>query len=279
MRVAILGASGFIGRALSAALRARGDEVDAVSLRDPASAAARAAACGAIVNVAGEPVAQRWSKAVRQRIMESRTTTPRDFLKRLAPLSPRATVYVSASAIGYYGSSDDTLLDETSPAGSGFLAHVCVEWERVTSHAEALGMRTACIRTGIALGRGGALARMLPIFRLGLGGRFGTGTQWYPWIHLDDLVGVYLLALDGARGAINAVAPNPVRNAEFAATLGRVLRRPARIPTPTFALQLALGEGANAVLEGQRAVPRRLQELGYEFAFPYLEGALAALLR
>jgi uncharacterized protein (TIGR01777 family) len=279
VRVAILGASGFVGRALSAALRARGDDVEAVSLRDPASAAARAAACGAIVNVAGEPVAQRWTKTVKRRIMESRTTMPRDFLARIAPLSPRTTVYVSASAIGYYGPSDEALLDETSPAGSDFLAQVCVEWERVTVHAEALGMRTACIRTGIALGRGGALAKMLPIFRLGLGGRFGTGTQWYPWIHVDDLVGVYLLALDGARGAINAVAPNPVRNAEFAATLGRVLHRPARIRTPTFALQLALGEGANAVLEGQRAVPRRLQELGYEFAFPDLEGALTALLR
>jgi uncharacterized protein len=279
MRVAVLGASGFVGSALCAALRARGDDVLALSLRDTDEAARRAAPCDAIVNVAGEPVARRWTRAVKRRILESRTVSPRDFLARLAGSSPRAAVYVSASAVGYYGASDDAVLDEASPPGSDFLATVCVEWERIAGHAQELGMRTACIRTGLALGHGGALATMLPLFRLGLGGRFGNGRQWYSWIHIDDLIGIYLLAIDRAQGAINAVAPNPVRNATFAATLGRVLQRPAVLPVPAFVLDLALGEGADALLRGQHVVPRRAEELGYRFAFVDLEQALRRLVR
>ncbi len=279
LRVAVLGASGFVGGALCAALRARGDELEPLSLRDPEEAAQRGATCDVIVNLAGEPVVRRWNPAVKRRILESRTTLPRDFLARIALLRPRAHAYVSASAIGYYGATGDAFLDETSPPGKDFLAQICVEWERVARSAESLGLRVACIRTGLALGRGGALAKMVPAFRFGFGGRIGSGNQWYSWIHIDDLVGIYLLAIDAAQGTINAVAPEPARNKDFATMLGRVLHRPAVLPVPTFALRLALGEGAGAVLSGQRVVPRRARELGYRFAFPNLEQALTALLR
>jgi uncharacterized protein len=278
MRVALLGASGFVGRNLVAMLRGRGDEVIILSVRDPGAAAADAAACDAIVNVAGESIAQRWTPAVKARIRESRTELPRKFLARLALLSPRPAVYVSASAVGYYGSPGDAPLDESSPPGNDFLASVCVEWEQTARHAEALGMRLSCIRTGLVLGNGGALAKMLPLFRAGLGGRYGSGRQWYSWIHIDDLCNCYALALDGTEGAINATAPNPVRNAEFAKTLARVLKRPAIFPVPAFALRLALGEGANVVLDGQRVLPKRLQQIGYRFAFAELETALGSLV-
>jgi uncharacterized protein (TIGR01777 family) len=279
MRVALLGGSGFIGTALASALRKRSDEVEAISLRDSESAASRAALCDAIVNLAGEPIAQRLTDAVKRRILESRTALPRDFLARIALLSPRARVYVSASAVGYYGSCGDTTLDESSPPGSDFLSRVCIESERTALHAEAMGWRVACVRTGLALGHGGALVKMLPAFRLGIGGRFGTGKQWYSWIHIDDVVGIYLLAIDSVSGAINATAPNPVRNADFAATLGRVLHRPAFLPAPLFALRAVLGEAVDSILlASQRARARRAQESGYEFKFTELEPALRSLL-
>ncbi len=278
-RVALLGGSGFIGTELAGALRARGDDVALLSLREPAAAAAVASACDAIVNLAGEPVAQRWTPGVKRRIILSRTQAPHDFLEALRVLPREATVYVSASAIGYYGPNREETFFEASPPGIDFLARVCVEWEQETQRAQALGLRSSCLRTGLVLGRGGALSKMLPLFRLGLGGRHGDGRQWFSWIHIDDLVALYLLALDGVGGAINATAPHPVRNADFAATLGAVLRRPTLLPVPAFALRAVLGEGANALLEGQRVLPKRVQELGFRFKFPELRGALESLLR
>jgi uncharacterized protein (TIGR01777 family) len=282
MRVALLGASGFVGSSLATRLRARGDEVVALSLRDPAAAAADAAGCDAIVNVAGEKIAQRWTGAIKQRIADSRTTLPREFLARLASLSPRAGAYVSASAVGYYGSTGDAQLDESSPPGDNFLARICIEWEQTAQRAASLGMRVSCIRTGLVLGNGdGVLAKMLPLFRAGLGGRYGNGRQWYSWIHVDDLCAIYALAIDGMdamSGTLNATAPNPVRNAEFAEILARTVRRPAIFPTPSFVLRLALGEGATAVLGGQRVLPKRLQQLGYQFEFPGLEAAISSLV-
>ncbi len=279
MRVALLGGSGFVGYALASALRARGDEVAILSMRAPERAADGATQCDAIVNLAGEPIAQRWTTAVKQRLRDSRTVLPQAFLQHLARLHPRATAYVSASAIDYYGPSATATFDESSPPGTTFLAEVCVAWEHEARGAAALGMRVACVRTGLALGKGGMLAKLVPLFRAGLGGRVGDGGSWYSWIHVDDLAGIYISAIDDPDGALNAVAPNPVTNAEFARELGRALHKPAFFPAPTFALYAALGEGASVLLERQRVVPRRPLERGYRFKFPELPDALEDLVR
>ena len=281
MRVCVLGATGFVGRHLVPKLEARGDAVVAVSLRNPAAAAASAAGCDTIVNLAGEPIGQRWSEASKHAMLHSRTEIPRQFLDALARIEPRkAGAYVSASAIGYYGTSETETFVEENPPGADFLAQVCEAWERQASAARDLGMRVAIVRTGLALGNdGGALAKMLPPFRLGLGGIAGTGRQWYSWIHIDDLAGIYLTLIDGGDGPFNAVAPNPVTNAEFTHELGAALHRPTSFPAPIFALKLVLGEGASVVTTGQRVLPERIvAERGFTFAYPQLGGALAALL-
>jgi len=279
MKVLLLGASGFVGRHLAAALRRRGDEVATASLRDPSSAAATALDCDAIVNLAGESIAQRWNDDVKRRIETSRIAAPHAFLNELERQERRTSVYVSASAIGYYGTSETATFDEKSPPGDDFLARVCTRWERVAASAAALHMRVAIVRTGIVLGTdGGALATMLVPFRLGLGGIAGSGRQWYSWIHIADLAGIYLLALDSAAGALNGCSPNPVTNAEFTHALGVALHRPTILRTPAFALRAMLGEGATIALEGQRVLPKRTQECGYRFEFPLLSGALANLL-
>jgi uncharacterized protein len=279
MKVALLGASGFVGRHLAPALRERGDEIVAASLRDPAAAASVAAACDAIVNLAGEPLARRWNASVKRRIEESRVDRPRRFVEALSERSRRCTVYVSASAVGYYGTSETETFVEESPPGNDFLARVCVGWEREARRATDLGMRVALIRTGIALGTdGGALEKILPPFRLGAGGVVGSGRQWFSWVHVGDLVRIYLMALDRIEGPVNACAPNPVTNATFTNALAAALNRPARLPVPAFALRAMLGEGAEMLLHGQRVLPRRTQELGYRFEFPDLKGALTNLL-
>jgi uncharacterized protein len=279
MKVLLLGGSGFVGRHLGKALAARGDEVVSATLRDPGAAAGIAALSDAVVNLAGEPIAQRWNESVKQRIEASRVDEPRQFLEALAQRDRRCTAYVSASAIGFYGTSETETFVEESPPGGDFLAHVCAAWEREASRASALRMRVACVRTGVALGAdGGALQKMLPPFRLGIGGTIGSGRQWFSWVHVDDLVGIYLMALDGAQGPLNACAPNPVTNAEFTKALGAALHRPAALPVPTIALRAILGEGAAMLLEGQRVLPRRTQELGYRFKFAALTDALANLL-
>jgi uncharacterized protein (TIGR01777 family) len=260
-------------------LRARGDDTLALSLRDPAEAASRTSGCDAVVNLAGEAVAQRWTAASKAKMLESRSERPHRFLTALAGASARPTTYVSASGIGYYGTSEIASFVEGSPPGDDFLARVCVKWEGVAREARALGMRVACVRTALALGKdGGALAKMFPAFNLGLGGVIGNGRQWYSWIHIDDLIGIYMLALDGADGALNASAPNPVTNAEFTRALGAALHRPTFLPTPTFALRAMLGEGADVLLTGQRVLPERTQALGYTFKYPKLDAALESLL-
>jgi uncharacterized protein (TIGR01777 family) len=279
MKVLVFGGSGFIGSRLIPALRRRGADVVCASLRDPAAAAAAAAGCDAIVNLAGESISQRWSTDVKRRIEESRIDAPRRFLDALAKLSRSCAAYVSASAVGYYGTSETETFVEESPPGNDFLARVCVGWEREANRAADLGMRVAIVRTGVALcADGGALAKILPPFRLGAGGIVGTGQQWFSWVHVDDLVGVYLTALDGASGPLNASAPNPVTNATFTAELASALHRPALLPVPTFVLRAMLGEGAEMLLDGQRVLPRRTQELGYAFKYPQLKDALANLL-
>lgn len=279
MRVALIGASGFIGRHLAAALRERGDDVVTASLRDPRAAAAACEGTDAIVNLAGEPIAQRWSKAVKERIVQSRVDQPRALIDALRNVRARPGAYISASAVGYYGTSETATFTEQSPPGDDFLARACVGWEREANRAAELGMRVAVIRTGVALGSdGGALAQMLPPFKLGAGGIIGSGKQWISWVHVDDVVGVYLLALDGASGALNATAPNPVTNEEFTRALGAAVHRPTVLPTPTFALRLLLGEGADVLLTGQRVLPDRTKAEGYSFRFTHLSDALPALV-
>lgn len=280
MRVAVLGASGFIGNRLTAALSARGHSVEALSLHDPAAAAEGAADCDAIVNLAGETIAQRWSSTVKHRIEYSRTELPRQFLEQLGRRDRRPSVYVSASAVGYYGTSETATFDESSPPGNDFLARVCAQWEAQASHARDLGMRVAIVRCGIVLDTaGGALAKMLTPFRAGLGGVVGTGKQWVSWIHIDDAIRIYELAIDRIDGPVNASAPNPVTNAELTRALGAAIGRPTFAPVPKVALKVMLGEGAAMLLEGQRVVPKRLiEEFGFEFRFTEIDAALRNLL-
>lgn len=280
MRVTILGASGFIGRHLAAALRKRGDEVVATSLRDPVAAAEASAGSDAVVNLAGAPVAVRWTEDAKRAIISSRVDLPHAYLDAVASLKRRPQAYIGASAVGYYGTSQTLTFTESSPPGQDFLARACVAWESTAESAAALGMRVARVRTGLVLGTdGGVLARLLPIFRAGLGGPIAAGNQWYSWIHIEDQVGVYLHALDGADGALNATAPEPVTNRDFAHALGRALHRPAVLAVPAFAPALFLGEGAYVVTDGQRVLPERTQRTGYAFRHPELHGALDALLR
>jgi uncharacterized protein (TIGR01777 family) len=279
VKVTVLGASGFIGRALTTALARRGDEVLAASLRDAAQAAAAADGSDVVVNLAGAPVSGRWTGARKRAIAESRIDLPRAFLAALERVERRPAAYVSASAIGYYGTSRTATFTESSPPGDDFLARVCVAWEAEAARASELGMRVARVRTGLVLGRGGgALAMLLPLFRLGLGGPVASGEQWYSWIHLDDQVGIYLLAIDGVAGAINATAPNPVTNRRFTQALAGAVHRPAILPVPEFALELLFGEGASIVTEGQRALPEAALAAGYAFRHPEITGALASLV-
>jgi len=207
------------------------------------------------------------------------TGTLVDAIAKLPP-ERRPRVLVSASAIGYYGDRGDTILEEDASPGDDFLARVCVGWEREALRAETLGVRVVPLRIGLVMSRdGGALAPMLPLFRMGLGGTMGPGTQWWPWIHLDDLVGLIRHAIDSeARGPLNATAPEPVTQRDFSTTLARVLHRPAFLPAPTFALRAALGEFAAELLASRRVVPKRTLQSGFTFRFPELEGCLADVL-
>ncbi|HEY8312851.1 MAG TPA: TIGR01777 family oxidoreductase [Candidatus Baltobacteraceae bacterium] len=280
MRIAIFGASGFVGRHLVDALQRRGDEVRTGSIRDPQAGAALAEGCDAIVNLAGEPIAQKWSDDVKQKMERSRTQAPRALLDALASVANKPHAYISASAVGYYGTSEDATFTEESGPGNDFLARICVAWEREAQRAADLGMRVTRVRTGVALGAGGGvMEKLLPPFKMGAGGRVGSGKQWYSWVHIDDLIGVYELALGGVDGALNATAPNPVRNADFTHELGKALHRPTIFPVPQFAIKSLLGEGAVAVLEGQRVLPQRTQAEGYVFRFPTIDAAFADVLR
>jgi uncharacterized protein len=234
----------------------------------------------AVFHLAGEPVAQgRWTEAKKQRIKDSRVLGTRNLVASIGEMLPRPRVLVCASAIGYYGDGGDTQLDESAPAGKGFLAQVCQAWEAEALQAEKHGVRVVLARLGIVLApRGGALARMLVPFRLGLGGKLGTGQQWMSWVHLDDAIGLLLhaAARKELRGPLNVVSPTPVTNEVFTRELGRALSRPALLPVPRLALNLALGEVSDVLLESQRVLPRAAQSSGYSFIYPELGPALAA---
>jgi uncharacterized protein (TIGR01777 family) len=279
MRVTILGASGFIGQHLSAALRARGDDVVEASLRDPAAAAVASAGSDVVVNLAGAPVAVRWTAAAKAAMWSSRVDASRAFLDAVARTHPRPQAYVAGSAVGYYGTSRTAIFTESSPPGDDFLAKLCVAWEAQADRAATLELRVAKLRTGLVLGRGGGvLGKLLPIFRLGGGGVIASGKQWNSWIHMDDEVGIALHAIDGVEGVLNAVAPSPVTNAEFTRALGRAVGRPTIVPVPGFAARLMLGEGAFVLTEGQRVVPERTLATGYVFRYPELAEALRSLV-
>ncbi len=291
MRLTITGASGLIGRPLVEALRARGDDVTILS-RDPergvtwdplSEPAPDEALRGrdAVIHLAGENVAQRWTDSAKRSIRQSRVIGTEALLEGLRAADPRPGVLVSASAVGYYGNRGEEVLDETAEPGSDWLAGVCVDWEAAAREAESLGLRVCSLRTGVVLSAdGGALAKMLPPFKLGLGGPVAGGEQYMPWIHLDDVVGLYLAAVDNAAytGPVNATAPAPVTNRDFSKALGRALHRPAVAPLPRLAVRAVFGEMSEIVTGGQRAVPRRAAELGYEFLHPDLAPALADVL-
>jgi uncharacterized protein len=280
MIVAITGASGFIGQGLAARLRLAGLTVRSVSLRTAPEPAAFNG-CEAVVHLAGEAVAQRWTDSAKQRILDSRVQGTRTMVNALANLDQPPGVLVSASGVGYYGLRGDGVLTEHSPPGSDFLAQVCLAWESEARKAEALRIRVVTPRIGMILGAdGGALSKLLLPFRLGVGGRIGSGTQWTSWIHLDDLLSLVIFAIEKSalRGAVNAVAPNPVTNLEFAKVLATALHRPAILPVPAFALRLVLGEMSEILLGGQRAVPQVAQAAGFTFRYPQLAAALAEIL-
>lgn len=231
-----------------------------------------------VLHLLGDSVGEgRWSSAKKKRIRDSRVLGTRNLVAGLRALASRPKVLVSASAVGFYGDRGDEPLDETSAPGGDFLAKVCVEWEAEARAAEELGMRVVCMRTGIALGGdGGALGKMALPFKLGAGGPVGSGKQWMPWIHIDDLVGLYLLAAQRSdlAGPVAGVAPEAVTNAQFSRTLGRVLRRPAFMPAPGFMLRIVIGEFTDALLSSQKVHPRMAHKAGYEFRYPALERAL-----
>ncbi|MDQ7029031.1 MAG: TIGR01777 family oxidoreductase [Ardenticatenia bacterium] len=302
MRVLITGGTGLLGRALSASLAAQGHEVIVLS-RSPAQHAGRmpggvrlrawdahsakgwtdvADGAGAIVNLAGENIAAgRWTPERKRRIRESRLNAGRAVVEAVSLATQKPKVVVQASAVGFYGPAGNEELTEEAPPGHDFLAQVCVAWEASTAPVEQEGVRRVILRTGIVLSTdGGALPRMMPPFKLGLGGPLGNGQQWLPWIHIRDHVRAvrFLIEHEESHGPYNLSAPTPVRNVEFTRALGRVLGRPTFMRVPAIGLRLLFGEMATVLLGGQRAVPRRLLEAGFTFEFTQVEAALRDLL-
>ncbi|HYH60041.1 MAG TPA: TIGR01777 family oxidoreductase [Thermoleophilaceae bacterium] len=289
-RVTVTGGTGLIGRHVVEALRARGDEVTVLSRSaagttrwpDPTAAPPPPEALAGrdgVIHLLGENVAQRWTAKARQAIRESRELGTRRLVEGVAALDPgeRPRALVSMSAIGRYGARGDERVDESEPAGDDFLAQVVVAWETEARRASELGVRVAIARTGVVLAPGGgALDKMLPPFRMGVGGPVAGGRQFVPWVHLDDVVGALLFLLDSGDGTYNVTAPEPVTNRELSKALGRALRRPAVLPVPALAIRALYGEMAWIVTTGVRAVPKRLTEAGYEFKRPDLDDALRA---
>jgi uncharacterized protein (TIGR01777 family) len=273
MNVAMTGASGFIGRRLTERLTAAAHTVRPLK-RDFAPHELNG--CDAVVNLAGEPVSQRWSPEVKRRIRESRINGTRKLVAALGSVP----ILVSASAVGYYGDRGNEVLTETSAPGEGFLSNVCREWENEALAAREQGVRVVLIRIGLVLGRdGGALEKMVLPFKLGVGGRLGSGEQWMPWVHLDDLCALFEFGLSlPVEGVFNGAAPNPVTNADFTRALATTLHRPAVLPVPRFAISLLYGEMAQIVFASQRAVPKAAEAASFRFRYPDVAQALKAVL-
>ena len=297
MKVLISGSHGLVGRALIKSLLSKGDTVARLVREAPSGSsdiewhpnqgqiyAARLNGFDVVVHLAGESIASgRWSEEKKKRIRESRIKGTQLLSGALSQSSQPPTVFVCASAIGYYGDRRDELLTEESSPGKGFLADVCQEWEAAAEPAKEKGIRVVKARFGVILDRdGGALAKMLPPFRMGIGGKVGDGKQWMSWIALPDVVGALQFVIENHElsGPVNFVAPNPVTNATFTSTLGKVLRRPTFLPVPAFGARLAFGEMADALLlSSQRVEPRRLNETGFHFKYSNLKDALSEILQ
>lgn len=299
LKITISGATGFIGNRLCRALLQEGHSLHILSRNSknelpigtqlsvwknpindlPPEESLREA--DAVIHLAGEPVAQRWTNKSKQAIRESRVAGTRNLVKTISKLPRKPRILICSSAIGYYGTRGDEILTEDSTPGKGFLSEVCMAWEKEAEAVAVLGMRVVQLRTGVVLDRrGGALQRMLPPFRLGLGGRLGDGKQWMSWIHLEDLIGLFRFALQNSvQGALNGVAPNPVTNAEFTSALANALKRPAFFPVPKLALRFLFGEMSDILLDSQRVVPNKSQAAGYRFGFPHLKQAFESLLK
>ncbi len=305
MKVAITGATGFVGSRLVEKLKAEGHQILVLTRNQerakrifPASTfpnlevfAYRPTESGdwqqsiadfdAVVNLAGEPIAERWTPEHKKAILESRQLGTRKIVEAIALADPKPSVLINASAIGYYGTSETATFDEDSPGGNDFLAEVCKKWEAEAQKVKEAGVRLVILRTGIVLDKdGGALAKMLPPFKLFAGGPLGSGRQWFSWIHRDDLVNLIVEALKrpDIEGTFNATAPNPVRMNQFCQTLGEVMNRPSWLPVPAFALETLLGEGAKVVLEGQQVLPKKIQSIAFQYQYPTLKSALEGII-
>ncbi len=305
MKVAITGATGFVGSRLVQQLHGKGHKI-VVLTRNPAFAQkvfpseafpnveivahtpnssgswqSVIASCDGVVNLAGEPIGEgRWTPERKQEILNSRKLGTQKIVEAIVNANPKPTVLVNASAIGYYGTSETATFDETSLSGNDFLAQVCQAWEAEATKVKDAGVRLVILRFGIVLGNGGALGKMIPPFKLFAGGPIGSGRQWFSWIHLDDLVNLIVQALTKPEieGVYNATAPNPVRMADLSQTLGQVMNRPSWLPVPGFAIEALLGDGAIVVLEGQQVIPKRTLETGFEYKYPNLQSALIQIL-
>lgn len=301
MKIAIAGATGFVGSRLVEQLQAQGDRV-IILTRNPGKATSRfpqaeiidynplksgawqksISGCDAVVNLAGEPIAEkRWTPAQKKIMMESRQLSTQKIVEAIDRAEIKPQVLVNASAIGYYGTSETAKYDETSPAGNDFLAEVCTAWEAAARDVKNSGTRLVILRLGIVLGQnGGALGKMLTPFSAFVGGPIGSGKQWFSWIHRDDVVKLIVSAIINPKieGVYNATAPNPVTMQDFAATLGSVMNRPSWLPVPDFAIEALLGEGAIVVLQGQQVVPTKTVAEGFKFQYPTLQPALAAIV-
>ncbi|NJN37465.1 MAG: TIGR01777 family protein [Acaryochloridaceae cyanobacterium CSU_3_4] len=305
MKVAVTGATGFVGQRLIERLQADGHgivalvrspekaaklfpenrfpKVERVTYQSQVSGAWQQAlsGCDGVVNLAGEPlVGDRWTSKRKQAIIDSRAVGTQKIVEGIAAADPQPKVLVNASAIGYYGTSETAVFDESSPPGHDFLAEVCQAWEKAAQTVTATGTRLVIFRLGIVLGMGGALAKMLPPFQLFAGGPLGTGQQWFSWVHRDDLVDFIVEALTDTSksGVYNATAPNPVRMKELCDSLGKILHRPSWLPVPDFALELLLGEAAELVLKGQNVQPQKTQGAGFQYQYSTIEEALQQIL-
>jgi len=294
MKVLIAGGTGFVGKQLVSALLARGDQIHVMS-RTPAAATTafggRATGVGydaslegydAVVNLAGAGIAdKRWSEERKRELLESRTKPTSALSKGLASVTAKPKVLVNASAIGFYGDRGDETLDEASKPGTGLLPDICVKWEESVAAAKQAGIRVVLLRIGVVLGDGGALKKMVPPFKMFVGGKLGSGRQWMSWIHVTDLVRMILHCIDtpSVTGPVNGTAPEPVTNAEFSKALGKALSRPSFAPVPGFMLKLMLGEMASMLLGGQRVLPKVAMASGFGFQFPKVSSALEAALK
>ena len=300
MKVAITGATGFVGSRLVERLQEQGHqpliltrnrttalnafpnlEIVAYTPTESGSWQQAIAGCDAVVNLAGEPIAEnRWTPKHKQEILESRRLGTQKIVEAITLANPKPSVLVNTSAIGYYGTSETASFDEMSPAGSDFLAEVCQAWEEEAQKVKEAGVRLVILRSGIVLGNGGALAKMIPLFKLFAGGPLGTGKQWFSWIHREDIVNLILFALTqpDVEGVLNATAPNPVRMSELCQAIGEILNRPSWLPVPSFVPEALLGEGAKVVLEGQQVLPKRTISKGFDYQYPTVKQALSQIL-